>query len=432
MRKFTTSLFIALLALLALPEKAWAQEVYLLTAETIKGIAGNYNVPSNHKFESAGGTVYTYTFSNTEASGDIYFRIGVSGWGNNMQPANNNDPLTINGDPYSITYGTSNAWKLTLDNTKYSSYTITVDISESNRYVKVTATNSGGSDPVSTYKLMKGDGANEGSQVATFTGTGFPYTATYNINEAGTYYFYVNDGSKNYFNQNQEITSDGGIATIYQYNDNFFDRVVKLQAPRAGEYTFKFSHVQGTEYTLQCNFPSETETKYTVTVSSADETMGTVSTSSVSVNGTTSATVTATANTGYKFVSWTASEDVTVVNVSSTTTTVTATVTAKANGTLIANFEPTSTGSDPDPDPTPTKNIPGFYLVGDFLHTDKSINYNCRYFKLSDAVAAAARESVEQYSINIPTTLAVNVQVLAINEDGSTALYGPSGELAIN
>ena len=429
MKKFTTSLFIALLALLALPEKAWAWTSVEFRSELDGWAEGNIMTenPENS---------FSYVVT---ASTDFEFKFHVSD-GNLWLGSYDKNYQTVSNYDGTVTYWCSNSGgdniKFKVD-PKYTKYRIDLlwnNQDGTNHYFKYTVTGiteGGSSDPVSTYKLMKGDGTNEGSQVATFTGTGFPYTATYNIEAAGTYYFYVNDGSKNYFNSNQEITTDGGTATIYQYNDNYFDRVVKLQAPRAGEYTFKFNQVQGTEYTLQCNFPSETETetKYTVTVLSANAAMGYVSTSSVSVNGTTSATVTATPNTtDYEFVRWTPSEGVTVASETSPTTTVTAT----QAGTLTANFKAKSTGSDPDPDPTPTKNIPGFYLVGDFLNTDKSINYNCRYFKLSEGVAAAATEDVEQYSINIPTTLAVNVQVLAINEDGSTALYGPSGELAIN
>lgn len=236
MKRLSTSLLIFILALLALPERMWAEDVYLLTVQTIKGIPGNYNVPSNHQFINKSGTEYTYTFSSAEASGDIYFRIGVKDWTNNMQPTQNDYPLVINGDSYSITkdcYGKDKAWKLTLDNTKYSSYTITVDISESNRYVKVTGVESG-------------------------------------------------------------------------------------------------------------------------------------------------------------------------------------------------------TATDPTPTPTPILGN-NFYLVGDFLNTDDGINYDCRYFKLSETAAAtAATDGEEQYSINIPTTLAVNVQILATDEKGSTALYGPNGVVTIN
>ena len=429
MRKFTTSLFIALLALLALPEKAWAW-----TSVEFRSSLDEWATGKTMTKISENSFSYEVT-----ASEDFKFKFYVSDnnglWLGSYETSYN----TVSNYDGTTEYWCSNSggsditFKVDPKYTKYRIDLLWNNQDGTNHYFKYTVTGiteGGSSDPVSTYKLMKGDGIKVGTEVATFTGTGFPYTATYNIEAAGTYYFYVNDGSKNYFNSNQEITTDGGTATIYQYNDNYFDRVVKLQAPRAGEYTFKFSHVQDTKYTLQCNFPSETETKYTVTVSSADETMGYVSTSSVSVNGTTSATVTATPASGYEFVSWTASEGVTVAEASSATTTVTAT----ANGTLTANFKATSTDPDPTPTPTPTPPITGnnFYLVGDFLHTDKSINYNCRYFKLSEAVATAAMEGVEQYSINIPTTLAVNVQVLATNEDGSTALYGPSGTLTIN
>lgn len=167
------------------------------------------------------------------------------------------------------------------------------------------------------------------------------------------------------------------------------------------------------------------ETKYTVTISAGEG--GSVSPSGDQQIGSTSVNIAATPNSGYKFVNWTADDGVSVADPSSPTTTVTAT----QAGTLIANFKTES--STPDPTPTPILGN-NFYLVGNFLNTDNnSINYDCRYFKLSETAAAtAARDGVEEYSINIPTTLAVNVQILATDEDGSTALYGPSGQVTIN
>lgn len=428
MRKFSTSLFIALLALLALPERVWAEDVYLLTAETIKGIAGNYNVPSNHQFESAGGTVYTYTFSNTEASGDIYFRIGVIGR-NNMQPVNNGDPLTINGASYSINnYGTSNAWKLTLDNDTYSSYTITVDISESNGYVKVTGEASG---TATTYNLVYlVDNELNGKQLHTW------------LDKDGN----TNDHDLTVWGSRPTIGS-GDFATTKTYNGTqYYTKTFSVNKTTADTYKqigVKIGDQNGPEFTsseisstwdnvqyiivtsLDVNIVENTATLYTVTVSSADESMGTVTPTSVSVNATTGQTVTATPteNSDYVFDKWIASKGVKVADESSATTTVTAT----QDGTLKANFKAKGGTSTP---------ILGnnFYLVGDFLNTDNnSINYACRYFKLSETAAAtAARDGVEEYSINIPTTLAVNVQILATDEDGSTELYGPSGEVTIN
>ena len=426
MRKFSTSLFIALLALLALPERVWAEDVYLLTGQTIKGTEGNYNVPSNHQFTNKSGTEYTYTFSNTEASGDIYFRIGVSGWENNMQPAKNDDPLAINGDSYSIAtncYGKDKAWKLTLDNDKYSSYTITVDISGNNRYVKVTGVESG---TATTYNLvylvdkafkdqqlhtwLEGGATDEGitdwnsrptigsgdfANTITYNGIGY-YTKTFSVNKTT---------ADNYKQIGAKI--EGGNDLTSNVISSSWDNVQYIIVTSSG-----------------VNIVENTATMYTVTVSSADESMGKVSPASVSVNATTSQTVTATPNSGYEFVNWTADDGVSVADPSSATTTVTAT----QGGTLKANFKPK--GSTPTPTPTPILGN-NFYLVGDFLNTDDGINYDCRYFKLSETAATVATDGEEQYSINIPTTLAVNVQILATGENGS-ALYGPSGVVTIN
>lgn len=430
MKRLSTSLLIFILALLALPERAWAEDVYLLTAQTIKGAKGDYNnPPSNHKFESAGGTVYTYTFSNTEASGDIYFRIGVSGR-DNMRPVKNDDPLTINGASYSINnYGSYNAWKLTLDNDTYSSYTITVDISESNKYVKVTGVESGTSTNYDLVYLV--DQSLSGNRFWTWLeggdtdgiimsvvwdnrptiGSGdFASKTTYNGTEYYTKTFSVDKSTADAYKKIGVVIGDNG--------DLF-----------SGTLSSSWDNVQYIVITAEkkVSLVENTAPMYTVTVSSADANMGTVSPTSVSVNATTSETVTATPKSGYVFDKWKTSDGVTVADPSSPKTTVTAT----QDGTLTANFKPTST-PDPTPDPTPILGN-NFYLVGDFLNTDKSINYACRYFKLSETAAAtAARDGVEEYSINIPTTLAVNVQILATDEDGSTALYGPSGVVTIN
>lgn len=423
MRKFSTSLFIALLALLALPERVWAWTSVEFRASFDSWAEGHTMTRNNVNS-------FTYEFA---ASEDFTFKFYVSDDNGLLLSSYDTNYQTVSNYDGTKTYWCSNSgntditFKVDPRYTKYKIDLLWDNQSGGNHYFKYTVTGiteGGSSDPESKYILMKGDGTNEGSKVATFTGKNFPYTATYNIGAAGTYYFYVNDGEKNYFNTNQEITTDGGSATIYQYNDNYFDQVVKLKAPRAGEYTFKFDHVKDTEYTLQCNFPSETETKYTVNISAGEG--GSVSLTDAQQIGSTPVNITATPNTGYVFDKWIASDGVTVANESYATTTVTAT----QNGTLKANFQAKST---PTPTPTPILGN-NFYLVGDFLNTDNnSINYDCRYFKLSEiAAATAATDGEAQYSINIPTTLAVNVQILATDEKGSTALYGPSGQVTIN
>lgn len=134
-----------LFALFLVPDIVQAEDVYLLTAETINRTTGNYNVPSKHQFTNSSGSVYTYTITSMPSTG-FSFRIGVQGWKDgDMQPYKNDDPLTINGKSYTITkdcYGTDKAWKVSYTEGEYKSLTITVDVSTSSRYVKITGVKS--------------------------------------------------------------------------------------------------------------------------------------------------------------------------------------------------------------------------------------------------------------------------------------------------
>ena len=119
-----------------------AADVYLLTAEKINGVVGNYEVPSNHQLApntSYGDNVYSLKITSMPETG-FWFRIGVSGGGGNqMQPKVDGDQLTINEegtqDPtsYSIEsdcYGSSNAWKVSYTAGEYEYLTVNVDITE--------------------------------------------------------------------------------------------------------------------------------------------------------------------------------------------------------------------------------------------------------------------------------------------------------------
>ena len=82
MKKSTKCLFALWLMLGAMLETK-AADVYLLTAETINGIVGNYAVPSNHQFApntSYGDNVYSFKITSMPETG-FWFRIGVSGGG---------------------------------------------------------------------------------------------------------------------------------------------------------------------------------------------------------------------------------------------------------------------------------------------------------------------------------------------------------------
>lgn len=159
-------------ALLMVPGMVQAYDVYLLTSQTINGITGNYDVPSNHKFTQSSGTVYTYTINSIPTGGTFSFRIGVGGWDNNLQPYNDGDALNINGSSYTISkdcYGKTNAWKVSYKEGEYSSLTITVDISDNTdkRYVKITgvkgSSGGGGTTPSANQPGIYLYGQNFGS-----------------------------------------------------------------------------------------------------------------------------------------------------------------------------------------------------------------------------------------------------------------------------
>lgn len=171
MKKSTKCLFALLLMLGAMLEMK-AADVYLLTAQTVNGTVGKYEVPSNHQFApntSYGDNVYSLKITSMPETG-FWFRIGVSG-SNQMQPKVNGDQLTINEegtqDPtsYSIEsdcYGSSNAWKVSYTADEYEYLTVNVDITEGTTHrvwiegKKVSAEGSGGPVVLSATDIEPG------------------------------------------------------------------------------------------------------------------------------------------------------------------------------------------------------------------------------------------------------------------------------------
>ena len=162
MKKSTKCLFALLLMLGAMLEMK-AADVYLLTAEKINGVVGNYEVPSNHQLApntSYGDNVYSLKITSMPETG-FWFRIGVSGGGNQMQPKVNGDQLKINEEgtqnstSYSIEsdcYGSSNAWKVSYTADEYEYLTVNVDITNGSTHrvwIEGKKTSAGGSgEPV--------------------------------------------------------------------------------------------------------------------------------------------------------------------------------------------------------------------------------------------------------------------------------------------
>lgn len=159
MKKSTKSL-LALLLLLGAMVEMKAADVYLLTAQTINSTLGKYEVPSNHPLAqntSYGSNVYSLKITSMPEKG-FWFRIGVSGWSNQMQPYNDNDPLTINEEgtqnpiSYTITgdcYGSNKLWKVSYTAGEYEYLTVNVDITEGTTrrvWIEGKKASAGGSD----------------------------------------------------------------------------------------------------------------------------------------------------------------------------------------------------------------------------------------------------------------------------------------------
>ena len=136
-----------------------AADVYLLTAQKINGTVGKYEVPSNHQLaqNTPGSNVYSLKITSMPET-EFWFRIGVSGGSNQMQPKVNGDLLTINEEgtqnptSYSIEsdcYGSSNAWKVSYTAGEYEYLTVNVDITEGATrrvWIEGKKTSAGGSD----------------------------------------------------------------------------------------------------------------------------------------------------------------------------------------------------------------------------------------------------------------------------------------------
>ena len=151
------------------------------------------------------------------------------------------------------------------------------------------------------------------------------------------------------------------------------------------------------------------EQKYTINITNG--TGGTVSPSGDQQVGATGINITATPNTGYRFKEWTVSGGASVGNLTSATTTLTAT----AAGTVTANFEQSST-----PTPTPSDTDYAYYLVGNFMDTDgDNINATDRKFRFFKNIDGT-------YYFDVPATLTVNTQIVAVAPDGTYKIYGPT------
>ena len=189
--------------------------VYLLTAQTINGTEGEYAVPSKHEMTKTGET--TYQLKITSADSPFFFRLGVSGWESQMQPATNDYQLNvydsentshpsyqITNDCY-FTSGDGKAWKVAYDADTYQYITVNVDIDNyPNRRVWIEGTKT---NDQSLFTLLNG-----GSEYAQNKTGQFTYNLADASNNASVSF---KIGTDNYgFESAQSVTAEGDYSFI--------------------------------------------------------------------------------------------------------------------------------------------------------------------------------------------------------------------------
>lgn len=248
-------------SLLSLPDKAMAWSSLNLRSS----LKNNWSGTNDDPFTKNGDeNKWKKEIDVSSLNADFFFRIYVSDdGGKQIYPKSDPTEISVGSSTSDLNFevtNTSNSWKISNPSSTYSKITIYAEYSSNAWTVKVEGTPKGGGAE-SNYKLMMKTntiGSEAGTEVATFTGSKFPYTATYDINSTDTYYFYVNDGTKDYLHEGQTF-SNGKDVTIFKYGEtnNQYHHAVKLETSTTGTYTFTFNQ-SGSDYTLRCDYPAST------------------------------------------------------------------------------------------------------------------------------------------------------------------------------
>lgn len=318
MKKFTTTFFLLMAMVLLLPtELKAAEDMRLLTVELTDGSYDNSTSKLNFNYDAVNSRYY---YDVKSFAGDLYFRIGIKGWSNDIQP--NSDKASVptsEGSASNAEYGRTNAWKVNIPSG--SNYTIYVKLGniDGNGYraenfrVWIAPTVV---VPTTTYTLTYGS--------TPVPGTVSGANVTFNLPQAayGQAFTIADSEGKTY---NPENANTPLAKTSLSYS-----------ATGRGSWTCaEKSNASG----------------YTLTLNTTEKTV--------------------------------------VLDYSTTTVT--------------------------PPTPVTGKNI---YFVGDLFDNQTAIDYNCRYFKMTD-------NGDNTYSIDLPATLTVKAQLLVV--DGKTeTVYGPN------
>ena len=319
MKKFTTTFFLLMAMVLLLPtELKAAEDMRLLTEELTDGSYDNSTSKLNFNYDAVNSRYY---YDVKSFAGDLYFRIGIKGWSNDIQP--NSDKASVptsEGSVSNAEYGKTNAWKVNIPSG--SNYTI---------YVKL----------------------------GNIVGNGYP-AENFRVWIAPTVVVPTTTYTLTYGDKSVTRTVSGANVTF------------KLPQAVYGQ-AFTIAGSDGKTYN-----PDDANTSL----------------------GKTPLAYTTT-GTG----SWTCAEE---SNASGYTLTLNTT-----DETVVLAY---STTTVTPPTPVTGKNI---YFVGDLFDNQTAIDYNCRYFKMTD-------NGDNTYSIDLPATLTVKAQLLVVDGETET-VYGPNG-----
>lgn len=189
MRKFSTSLFIALLALLALPERAWAWSDLRLRSSIYNNWDYSYSsgTTDESSFEKVGDDVnkWTKTIDATSITQDIFFRLYTTDdRGKEVQPSVDNTDITNTGVYSSTEFVTgkgSKSFKLLQSTNRFDTYTIYAEFTDNRWNITVTATSSAATMYTVTVSSANTDmGTVSQSSVSVNATTGVEVTATPN------------------------------------------------------------------------------------------------------------------------------------------------------------------------------------------------------------------------------------------------------------
>ena len=448
MKKFTTTFFLLMAMVLLLPTEMKAEEVYLLCNADGAG----WDTKTGLKFKLDGG-VYKLNVpaSKINQNGNqLRFRVAVSGWGGQMCPHSINNVLAkydfsiniSNKTTYNIIQGcyTDNPGVnadsyFYFDRGTYDSYDFTVSIADNNRYIKVEGVTSGSGETGTGYYLYcnPGDGwssartycVNSDNKLKSVDGK---YNVTFTIPaNTGKFYFCVFNGDKLEWSNAIRPDGKGDVTTTTGTIKNTSGQVWK-QTTSSDAVTYKLvldGFTNGSAWNLtKVTAPTTT---YTLTYGSTPVT-GTVSGANVTFklpqaaygqaftiagsdgktynpdDANTSLGKTPLAYTTTGTGSWTCAEE---SNASGYTLTLNTT-----DKTVVLDY---STTTVTPPTPVTGKNI---YFVGDLFDNQTAIDYNCRYFKMTD-------NGDNTYSIDLPATLTVKAQLLVVDGETET-VYGPN------